>query len=100
MTAITNTPLTAQLGRERPHQFVLRFTREKPLGAAGAAVFLLFLICAVFAQQLAPFAENQTHLFNRLEPPSAKYLLGTDNLGRDVLSRLLIGAQVSMIVGA
>lgn len=99
MTAITNTPLTAQPGRERPHQFVLRFTREKPLGAAGAAVFLLFLICAVFAQQLAPFAENQTHLFNRLEPPSAKYLLGTDNLGRDVLSRLLIGAQVSMIVG-
>lgn len=73
--------------------------REKPLGALGAAVFLVFLFCAVFAYPLAPFGENDTEIFNRLQPPSTEHLLGTDNLGRDVLSRVLIGAQVSMLVG-
>jgi len=78
---------------------VLRLVREKPLGAFGAAVFLLFLVAAIFAHQLAPAGENDTQLFSRLLPPSSQHLLGTDNLGRDVLSRLLIGAQVSMLVG-
>jgi len=77
----------------------LRLIREKPLGAFGAIVFLLFIVSAVFAHQLAPYGENDTQLFNRLAAPSAEHLLGTDNLGRDVLSRLLIGAQVSMLVG-
>ncbi len=77
----------------------LRLMREKPLGALGAAVFLIFLFCAVFAYPLAPFGENDTEIFNRLQPPSTEHLLGTDNLGRDVLSRVLIGAQVSMLVG-
>lgn len=77
----------------------LRLVREKPLGAFGAGVFLLFIVAAVFAHPLAPYGENDTDLFNRLASPSAEHLLGTDNLGRDVLSRLLMGAQVSMLVG-
>ena len=81
------------------HGIALRLVREKPLGAFGAGVFLLFLVCGIFAHQLAPFGENDTQLFKRLQPPSAEHLLGTDNLGRDVLSRVLIGAQVSMVVG-
>ena len=56
----------------------LRLMREKPLGAVGAAVFLFFLVCAAFAYPLAPYGENQTEIFNRLQPPSADHILGTD----------------------
>lgn len=78
--------------------FLLRLVREKPLGAAGGAVFLLFLFCGLFAGVLAPYGMNETDLSHRLESPSWSFWFGTDHLGRDVLSRVLIGAQISMIV--
>ena len=77
-----------------------RLIHEKPLGAFGGAVFLLFLVCGVFAEVIAPYGLNETNMAARLLPPSAAHLFGTDHLGRDVLSRVLIGAQLSMIVGA
>ena len=79
-------------------QFVRRLVREKPLGAIGGAVFLLFLFCGVFADVLAPYSMNDTDLSHRLESPSWSFWFGTDHLGRDVLSRVLIGAQISMLV--
>ena len=79
--------------------FALRLWREKPLGAVGGAIFLLFLFCGVFADFIAPYGINETDMFRRLEAPSLAYPLGTDHLGRDVLSRILLGAQLSMIVG-
>lgn len=79
--------------------FVRRLIREKPLGAAGAFIFLIFLFCGIFADVLAPYGMNDTDLHHRLEPPSLDYPNGTDHLGRDVLSRVLIGAQLSMLVG-
>ena len=78
--------------------FVRRLVREKPLGAAGGAVFLVFLFCGIFADFLAPYGMNETNLEVRLEAPSLAHPLGTDHLGRDVLSRILIGAKLSMIV--
>ena len=75
-----------------------RLVREKPLAAAGGAVFLLFLFCGVFAGVLAPYGVNETNLEHRLEAPSLAFPLGTDHLGRDVLSRILMGAQLSMVV--
>ena len=78
--------------------FLVRLVREKPLGAAGGAIFLVFLFCGVFADFLAPYGVNETDLAHRLEAPSWDYPLGTDHLGRDVLSRVLIGAKLSMIV--
>lgn len=99
MSAVTLEPSDAAPVAESFQTATLRLIREKPLGAFGAAVFLIFIFCAVFAHQLAPFGENDTDLFNRLQPPSAAHWLGTDNLGRDVLSRVLMGAQVSMLVG-
>ena len=92
----TDAPAT----RARPPlvAFLVRLVREKPLGAVGGAVFLVFLLCGVFADFLAPYGVNETNLENRLEPPSLDFPLGTDHLGRDVLSRILIGAQLSMIV--
>ncbi len=78
--------------------FLRRLVREKPLGAAGGAIFLVFLFCGIFADFLAPYGMNETNLEDRLQPPSLEYPLGTDHLGRDVLSRILIGAKLSMIV--
>src|SRR5215212_2623749 len=79
--------------------FVVRLAREKPLGAVGAAIFLLFLFCGIFADVLAPYGMNQISPINRLKPPSWKFPFGTDNLGRDMLSRCLYGAQLSVIIG-
>ncbi len=79
--------------------FNLRLIREKPLGAIGGAIFLFFLFCGIFADALAPYGVNETDMVARLQAPSAEHIFGTDHLGRDVLSRVLVGAQLSMIVG-
>ena len=76
-----------------------RLMREKPLGAAGAAVFLLFLVCGIFAAWLSPYGMNEIMPVNRMKAPSLAFPLGTDYLGRDQLSRILHGAQLSMIIG-
>ena len=79
--------------------FLGRLFREKPLGGAGAVVFVLFLFCGIFADFLAPYGMNQINPVNRLKPPSWAFPFGTDNLGRDMLSRCLYGAQLSVIIG-
>ena len=78
--------------------FFSRRVREKPLGAFGMVVFVLFLLCGIFADWLAPYGLNQISPANRLKPPSARFWLGTDHLGRDMLSRILYGAQLSVII--
>jgi peptide/nickel transport system permease protein len=80
-------------------RFIGRLIREKPLGFAGAVVFVLFLFCGVFAGSLAPHGFNQISPINRLKPPSWQFPFGTDHLGRDVLSRCLYGARLSVIIG-
>lgn len=80
-------------------EFVVRIFREKPVGAAAGVVFLLFLLCGIFAPWLAPYGFNEISPVNRLKPPSFEYPFGTDNLGRDMLSRCLYGAQLSVIIG-
>ncbi len=94
-------PFVAMSVRERPAfiTFTLRLIREKPLGAFGGAIFVLFLFFGLFADFLIPYGVNETDLKVRLEGPSADHLFGTDHLGRDVLSRVLIGAQLSMTIG-
>ncbi len=79
--------------------FAQRLWREKRLGAVGGIIFLLFLFCGIFADVLAPYGMNETNLSVRLQSPSLDYPFGTDHLGRDILSRVLIGAQLSMVVG-
>lgn len=80
-------------------RFIVRLFREKPLGAAGGVLFVLFLLCGIFADVLAPYGMNQISPRERLQAPSLKHLFGTDNLGRDMLSRCLYGAQLSVIIG-
>lgn len=79
--------------------FLIRLVREKPLGAVGLAITVLLLLTGIFADLLAPYGMNEMHTDERLAPPSARFWLGTDNLGRDLLSRVIYGARVSMIVG-
>ena len=86
-------------GESRWWRFVVRLFRTKPLGAAGAVVFVIFLLSGIFAGVLAPYGINETDLAHRLEPPSTQFLFGTDHLGRDLFSRVLMGARLSMIVG-
>jgi peptide/nickel transport system permease protein len=68
------------------------------LGALGGAVALLFLFAGVFAPQLAPYDPNQIDVQSTLQPPSRVHLLGTDNQGRDLLSRVLFGARMSLLI--
>jgi peptide/nickel transport system permease protein len=89
----------AAVARPKPPGFVYRLFRTKPLGAAGGVVFLIFLFCGVFADFLAPYGMNEISPLNRLKAPSLEYPFGTDNLGRDMLSRCLHGAQLSVIIG-
>jgi peptide/nickel transport system permease protein len=79
--------------------FIVRMFREKPLGTIGMVIVLVLFFCGIFSELVAPYGMNEQHLIDRFSPPTAKYLLGTDNLGRDILSRIIFGARVSMIVG-
>ena len=92
-------PRRRRLPGARTLAFIGRLFRDSPLGAFGFVVCVLFLLCGIFADVLAPYGFNQISPINRLKPPSARYWLGTDNLGRDVLSRCLYGAQLSVIIG-
>jgi peptide/nickel transport system permease protein len=78
---------------------LIRLVREKPVGLVGGLIVLALLVTGIFADVLAPYGFNEMILADRLSPPSAYHLLGTDNTGRDLLSRLIYGARISMIVG-
>lgn len=97
--AVEVLPGVAPVRRGPVMQFITRIFREKPVGAAAGVVFILFLLCGIFAPWLAPFGFNEISPVNRLKPPSWQYPFGTDNLGRDMLSRCLYGAQLSVIIG-
>ncbi|MEO8726339.1 MAG: ABC transporter permease [Acidobacteriaceae bacterium] len=74
--------------------------RTEALPIIGVALILLFTICAIFAPLLAPFAPSHIDLAQRLATPSWRHWFGTDELGRDILSRTLYGARVSLLVGS
>jgi peptide/nickel transport system permease protein len=78
---------------------VARFARRKPLGAIGGVIVLAMLVMAVFAEQIAPYRYDETVRGARMTPPSAAHWLGTDNLSRDMWSRIVYGARVSVAVG-
>lgn len=79
--------------------FIIRLFREKPLGAFGFVVCVIFLFAGIFADVIAPYGFNQIMPINRMKPPSAQFWFGTDNLGRDILSRVIYGARLSVIIG-
>lgn len=78
---------------------LIRVVKEKPLGTFGGIVVLILFVVGIFSDFIAPYGMNESHLAHRLEPPSSEFILGTDNLGRDQLSRIIYGARISMVVG-
>ena len=85
--------------RSRLADFFIRLVKEKPLGTASGIIVLILILVAIFADVLAPYPYAEQHLADRLQGSSAQYLLGTDQLGRDYLSRIIQGARISLIVG-
>ena len=79
--------------------FFARLWKEKPLGTASGIIIVLFALTAIFADVLAPYGMLEMSLADRLSGPSARFLLGTDHIGRDLLTRLIYGARVSLTVG-
>ena len=77
----------------------IRLIKEKPLGTIGGGIVLILFFTGIFANLLAPYGFNEISLADRLSPPTGQFVLGADNLGRDLLSRIIYGARISMLVG-
>jgi peptide/nickel transport system permease protein len=77
---------------------LLHRSKQQPLAALGIVLLVIFLVCALFAPWLAPYDPARLDLTGRLMGPSAAHWFGTDELGRDILSRTIYGARISMIV--
>lgn len=71
-----------------------------PMGAIGVLIVASFLIIALFADVIAPYDPNKIDILNKLQGPSLDHLVGTDQLGRDTLSRLIHGTQIALLVAA
>ena len=91
------------VAQKRKHSWLvgslIKLVKEKRLGAAGGIVTLFLLLIGIFANFLAPYGMNETWVGDFIAPPSAEFWLGTDNVGRDLLSRVIFGARISVIVG-
>ena len=85
--------------RGRLKEFLSRLAGEKPLGAFCGCVILLLILIGILAPVISPYPYEDMHLIDRLQGPSSSYLLGTDHIGRDQLSRLMHGARISLFAG-
>jgi peptide/nickel transport system permease protein len=77
-----------------------RLARHNPLATVGVVLVILFFLCAIFAPWLAPYDPAGIDLPSRLTSPTHSHWCGTDELGRDICSRLIYGARISMLVGS
>jgi oligopeptide transport system permease protein len=77
----------------------IRRLRRNKLAMVGFVVVMILAFLAIFADFIAPYSYTKTNFGRLNEPPSRDYLLGTDQIGRDMLSRMIYGARVSMLVG-
>ena len=80
-------------------KLTLRFARRKPLGAIGGVIVLALLVMAIFADRIAPYPYAESIQGARMKPPSTRFWMGTDNLSRDIWSRVVYGARISVTVG-
>ena len=78
---------------------ILRFCRREPLGTFGLVLVLIIAVTGIFAEFLAPYNPTANDFAAMTEPPSLAHLLGTDQFGRDLMSRIIFGARTALIVG-
>jgi len=76
-----------------------RMSRSHPLGAAGAGVVILMVLAALFAPWITPYDPEAASFEHMLSPPNAEFWLGTDQFGRDILTRIIYGARTALFVG-
>src|SRR5947208_2018053 len=76
-----------------------KFIRTKPLGAAGAAIIVLMTLAAIFADLIAPYDAYELNQRLQFRAPTLAHWLGTDEFGRDVLTRLIYGARIALFIG-
>src|SRR5919198_214645 len=76
-----------------------KFVRTKPLGAAGAAIILVMTFAAIFANFIAPYDAYELNQSLQFRAPNMAHWLGTDEFGRDVLTRLIYGARIALFIG-
>lgn len=90
-----------QPGKPRVNEFrrIIKVISARWINVAGLVVIALFIIAAIFAPFLSPYDPNEPDLKAILQQPSATHLLGTDDVGRDTLSRAIYGARISLVVG-
>jgi peptide/nickel transport system permease protein len=88
-----------QIGREGFWKTVIWFCRKKPVGALGGALLAVIVLTAAFAESLSTHDPIFVDAAHTLAPPSADHWLGSDHLGRDIYSRIVHGARVSLLVG-
>lgn len=98
MLAPATTPEQAPLTVQRQRPGLLTTLRRQPLAAIGFVLLALFILLAFFAPILSPYDPSSIDLLHRLTPPSSRHWMGTDELGRDILSRLIWGARLSLTV--
>jgi peptide/nickel transport system permease protein len=91
--------LPSPLGLPRALALILRFCRRKPLGAVGAVIVVALIVMALFADRVAPYSYDASIRGARMKPPSVQFWMGTDNLGRDIWSRVVYGARISVTIG-
>lgn len=96
---VTLDQLEARIAREARRPVLLRFATRHPMLVLGLAMLLAMLLAALLAPWLSPHDPTEMNVVQRLKPASATYLFGTDALGRDIFSRTLYGARVSLLVG-
>lgn len=99
MADVTEDAVVDYNRRQPGKEFLRRLWREQPLGILGAAITVVLLFTGIFADFLAPYGMNEVYVGGYLESPSADFPFGTDNIGRDILSRVIYGARISVIVG-
>jgi peptide/nickel transport system permease protein len=103
MAIATRQPRTAALERVVTHRRVwaatCKFIRTKPLGAAGAAIIMLMVLAALFADVIAPYDAYELNQRLQFGQPNLAHWLGTDEFGRDVLTRLIYGARIALFIG-
>jgi peptide/nickel transport system permease protein len=78
---------------------VRKFIVTKPLGAVGGSLILLMVLTAIFADMLAPYDPYEINQRLQFTPPSLEHWLGTDEFGRDMLTRLIYGARIALFIG-
>ena len=97
--AVKTTEQTGRVKRQSMFMITMRRMGKNKLAVAGLVILLLMILIALLAPIISPYPFEETDLYNTFDTPSKAHLFGTDELGRDILSRLMVGTRYSLRIG-